>query len=174
MINNHKSNESEFRIIEILDENNNITQRNIASQAGISLGLTNILIKRLVKKGFIKIKNMNKKRILYHLTPKAILEKTYRTYHYFERSVKDIVNIRKKIQDEIIRKNNIHSRQIIIIGNNEISEIARWAVQELKLKPIIMKDITRKKKIDSGKSLVINCGTEFIKSNNYINVFKIL
>ena len=95
---NNKSHESEFKIIEILDENKNITQRSIAIEAGISLGLTNILIKRMVKKGFIKIKNMNRNRILYNLTPKAIMEITHRTYNYFESTVKNIVEIRKKIQ----------------------------------------------------------------------------
>ncbi len=174
MTNIKKANESEFRIIDILDEDKNMTQRSIAGQAGISLGLTNIIIKRLVKKGFIKIRNMNKKRILYHLTPKAIVDKSYRTYSYFERTMKDIVQIREKIQKEIIRKNKLDSRAVVILGNNEISEIAKWAAQEMKLKPVIIKTFTRKNKTDLGKSLVINCDKNHVKKSNYINVFEIL
>ncbi len=174
MNNTDKTNESEFRIIDILNESNNVTQRSIASKAGISLGLTNIIIKRLIKKGFVKIKNMNKKRILYHLTPKAIIEKSYRTYNYFERTMKDIVQIREKIQREILHKNKLQSRKVVILGNNEISEIAKWATQELKLRPIVIASLEKKNKIDLGKSLVINCNKNHIKKRNYINVFKIL
>lgn len=169
-----RSNESEFIIIDILNENNKLTQRGIAHKAGISLGLTNIIIKRLVKKGFIKIKNMNKRKILYHLTPKAIIEKSYRAYNYFERTVKDIVKMRDKIQKEIINKNKINSRPVVIVGNNEISEIARWAAQELKLNPIVMNNFDKNENIDLETSLVINCEKDNIKKHNYINVFKIL
>lgn len=174
MNNNNKSNESEFRVIEILDQNYNITQRIIATKAGISLGLTNIIIKRLVKKGFIKIKNMNKKRILYNLTPKAIIEKSHRTYNYFERTVKDVVRIREKIQQEILNKNKYDSAKVVVLGNNEISEIARWAIQELKMKPILIKNPEKNKKINSEKCLIINCNTNNIERNNYINVSQIL
>ncbi len=174
MNNNSKSNESEFRVIEILDQNNNMTQRRIANKAGISLGLTNIIIKRLVKKGFIKIKNMNKRRILYHLTPKAIVEKTYRTYNYFERTVKDVVRIRERIQQEILNRNRDGLGRIVILGDNEIGEIARWAIQELRMKSILIKNLEKKTKIDLNKCLIVNCNTNNIKKSNYINVFKIL
>ncbi len=174
MNNTAKTNDSEFRIIDILNESNNVTQRSIASKAGISLGLTNIIIKRLIKKGFVKIKNMDKKRILYHLTPKAIIEKSYRTYNYFERTMKDIVQIREKIQREILYKNKLKSRKVVILGNNEISEIAKWATQELKLRPVVIASPEKKNKIDLEKSLVINCNKNHIKKRNYINVFKIL
>lgn len=165
--------ESEYKVLEILNEDNNLTQRHIAKKAGISLGLTNIIIRRLVKKGFLKIKNMNKKSILYNLTPKALIEKSYRTYHYFEKTVKDVVKIREKIQDEIIKRNNIYVNDIIIIGNNEISEIARWAIQEMKLKYTIIKTLTENK-ADSSRTLVINCERNVIKNGNIINIYKIL
>ena len=82
---------------------------------------------------------MNKKRILYNLTPKALIEKTARTYNYFEKTVKDVIHIRKKIQEAIIDRKN-GSEKIIVLGNNEIGEIAKWAAQELKLKSETIKD----------------------------------
>lgn len=167
-----KLGESEYRVIEILNENNNLTQRHIAQKAGISLGLTNIIIRKLVKKGFIKIKNMDKKKILYHLTPKALIEKSYRTYHYFERTMKDIIKIRDKIQQEILKKVSTDYNKIIILGNNEISEIAIWATQELKLNYRIVH--SNKENLDMNNVLVINCEREFIKKNNYINIFEML
>ena len=166
--------ESEYKVLEILNKDNNLTQRHIAKKAGISLGLTNIIIRRLVKKGFLKIKNMNRKSILYNLTPKALIEKSYRTYHYFEKTVKDVVKIREKIQDEIIKRNNICVSDIIIIGNNEISEIARWAIQEMKLKYTIVNTFPGNKSADSSHTLIINCERNVIKNGNIINIYKIL
>ncbi|MBU1076185.1 MAG: winged helix-turn-helix transcriptional regulator [Spirochaetes bacterium] len=167
-----KLDDSEYKVIDILNEDNRLTQRHIAKKAGISLGLTNIIIRRLVKKGFVKIKNMDKKRILYHLTPKALIEKSYRTYHYFERTVKDIVKIRDKIQSEIMKKYSSDLNSLVILGDNEISEIAIWAAQELKLKYRIMEN--GDKQINVEGVLVINCERVFINKKNYINVFKML
>lgn len=167
-----KLGESEYKVIEILNENNNLTQRHIAQKAEISLGLTNIIIRKLVKKGFIKIKNMDKKKILYHLTPKALIEKSCRTYHYFERTVKDIIHIRDKIQGEILKKVSSDQKKVIILGDNEISEIAIWATHELKLNYKVIEN--GKGNINLKNALVINCEKELINKANYINIFKML
>ncbi|MDD5067906.1 MAG: winged helix-turn-helix transcriptional regulator [bacterium] len=167
-------NDDEYKIIEILNEDNKVTQRHIAEKAGISLGMTNIIIRRLINKGFIKIRNMNKKRILYHLTPKAIIEKTQRTYNYFERTVKDILSIREKIQNAILTKINGNYTEIIIAGRNEMSEIAKWAVQVIDRSKIKVSFRNQLEESDRSDILTVNCETRIVDNENYINVFKII
>ena len=166
--------DSEYKVIEILNNNNNATQRDIAQKTGLSLGLTNIIIKRLITKGFVKVKNMNKKKILYHLTPKAMIEKTQRTYNYFERTVKDVVSIKEKIQKAIIQKWNGQFNEIIIVGKDEIKEIAKWAVQNLNHQGIIISQQHDEKELNERTILVINCDKNVVEQENYINIYEII
>ncbi len=48
-----------------------VTQRNLAKKLGIALGLTNLYLKRLARKGYIKLKTVPPKRIKYYLTLKG-------------------------------------------------------------------------------------------------------
>lgn len=167
-------NDSEYKVIEALNENDRLTQRHIAEKAGISLGMTNLIIKRLIHKGFVKIRNMNKKKILYHLTPKAMIEKTRRTYSYFERTMRDIVAIREKIQNAVTRKMNGNFSEIVIVGRNEISEIAKWAVQDIDRSRFKVSHRSRYESPERTDILIINCDRDFVDSDQYINILKII
>ncbi len=166
--------DSEYKIIEVLNNNHHVTQRDIAQKTGLSLGLTNIMVKRLIKKGFVKIKNMNKRKILYHLTPKAMIEKTQRMYNYFERTMRDVVTIKEKIQQAILEKWNGQYSEIVIVGKDEISEIARWAVENMDGKKIRLSHENVIEKLKDNGFLVINCEKEIIEHGNCINIYKIL
>ena len=68
-----------LRDLEILAElarGDQITQRHLAARLGIALGLTNLYLKRLARKGFIKITSIPPRRARYLLTPKGIAQKT--------------------------------------------------------------------------------------------------
>lgn len=86
-----------LKILEHIQEEPTITQRDLASKLGIALGLTNAYLKRLVKKGYIKIKNLTGKRIMYILTPKGMVEKARLTFNYMTRSFSYFKEIKNKI-----------------------------------------------------------------------------
>ena len=67
-----------LKILEKVDNGMSPSQRDLAGDLNISLGLVNSFIKRLVKKGFVKITTIPKKRIKYILTPRGAAEKTRR------------------------------------------------------------------------------------------------
>ena len=74
----------EYIILENIDKNANITQRELSQKAGISLGSVNILLNKMIKEGLIKIEKIPADRVLYMLTPKGILEKMNKTYQYIK------------------------------------------------------------------------------------------
>src|SRR5687767_9748398 len=65
-----------LQALEAIAEDDRLTQRSLASKLGIALGLTNIYLKRLVRKGYVKCVNIQSNRLQYLLTPKGITEKT--------------------------------------------------------------------------------------------------
>ncbi len=119
-----------LQLLEEIDKNKSINQRTIATNLNISLGLTNSFIKRLTKKGYIKISTIPKNRIKYLLTPNGIVEKTRLTYDYIKLSFsfyRDTRNklslIFKELEDQGIKK-------VAFYYANEIAEIAYISLQE--------------------------------------------
>ena len=83
--------EEVFYLLSELSKSPNITQRQLSSKLNISLGKTNYLLRKLIKKGLIKVKNFSHrpgkiKKISYILTPKGFKEKIHLTYHFLKRA----------------------------------------------------------------------------------------
>ena len=88
MPNNKKIKEDDLKVLHLVHNNPEISQRGIAQQVGISLGKVNYCIKALTEVGFIKLQNFsksnNKSGYLYVLTPKGIKKKTILTKRFLE------------------------------------------------------------------------------------------
>ena len=65
----------ELRVLELVEEREKITQRGVATELEIAVGMANALIKRLVHKGYIKVKNAPSRRFRYYITPEGFMEK---------------------------------------------------------------------------------------------------
>ncbi len=126
--------EISLRILEHINENPSITQRSLASKLGIALGLTNTYIKRLSKKGYIKIKNLTGKRIMYIVTPKGILEKTQLTCNYMARSFNYFKEIKQKIDKTYSIIVASGQKNIILWGSEELAELCYIMSRGLPLK----------------------------------------
>ncbi|MEN2994001.1 MAG: winged helix-turn-helix transcriptional regulator [Thermodesulfovibrio sp.] len=126
--------EISLKILEHIQDNPLITQRDLSSKLGIALGLTNAYIKRLAKKGYIKIKNLTGKRIIYILTPKGILEKTKLTFNYMARSFNYLKEIKHKIDKTYEKIIASGQRSILIWGSEELAELCYIASKGLPIK----------------------------------------
>lgn len=104
---------NELEILRSVDEENRITQRELAKRTGLSLGSVNVLIKRLIHKGLLKIEHVNARTIRYILTPKGLMEKARLTYLYIVQSYNYISNIEQKIEKIV---NNNGSKKLILYG----------------------------------------------------------
>ncbi len=90
-----------FRVLNILDENPNITQRELASKLGISLGAVNYCLKSLIQIGHIKAgnfkRNPNKMSYIYLLTPEGITKKTKLAAEFIKRKMAEYESLKKEI-----------------------------------------------------------------------------
>ena len=71
----------DLQFLEELEKNPIVSQRELSHRFGIALGVTNSCLKRMARKGWIRIRDLNPRRIGYYLTPKGFLEKTRLTIH---------------------------------------------------------------------------------------------
>ena len=95
-------NEEALQIIREIDRSPEMTQRELSSRLGISLGKVNFLINALIRKGFVKVENFkkssNKIAYLYNLTPRGIEEKSRMTYLFLKRKMKEYEQLELEIR----------------------------------------------------------------------------
>lgn len=125
--------EKEFAVIREIANNHQPSQRLIARKLGLSLGLTNLIIKRLVKKGYLKVSQLNARKLQYILTPHGIAEKTKKSYHYTLKTIKSIKNLKDKIQEIILNEYKNGKRKFVIQGNNELATLVEISLRNLNL-----------------------------------------
>ena len=92
-----ESTTKEFSILSYLDQNSDATQRQLSEHVGVSLGTINILLKRMVKKGLLKIERLQPNSVKYFLTPAGIASKLERTYGYIVRTYRELARFRVRI-----------------------------------------------------------------------------
>jgi len=91
-----------FRVLRLLHENPELSQRDLASAVGISNGSAHYLLNALLDKGLIKIGNFtaaqDKRRYAYILTPKGIAEKVAITKRFLERKIQEYDALKEEIE----------------------------------------------------------------------------
>jgi DNA-binding MarR family transcriptional regulator len=110
-----------------------VTQRSLAQRLGMALGLTNLYLKRLARKGYIKITTMPPRRIRYLLTPKGIARKSRLTYEYMEYSVHLYRETRQLLRQGLQPLAECGQRRVAIYDTGEAAELAFLTLRELGL-----------------------------------------
>ena len=130
--------DNQYQILTYLGREANTSQRKIAEGTGLSVGMVNILMKKMVKKGLVKLERVNGKTLRYILTPKGMTEKTKLAYTYMKNSYRQIIKLHSILKD-IVQKSGgkDNHTQILFYGpNDEILEILKIAAHDLGLKYI--------------------------------------
>jgi hypothetical protein len=104
-----------------------VSQRSLARDLGIALGLTNLLMRRLVRKGWIRIVRVKPNRVLYLITPAGIAEKARMSREYFQRSVAFYAETRDRIRQSFehltVGPDGARVERIVFFGAGEVAEV---------------------------------------------------
>ncbi|MBI3457761.1 MAG: winged helix-turn-helix transcriptional regulator [Candidatus Rokubacteria bacterium] len=125
-----------YRDMHLLNElarNPGTTQRELAKRIGVALGLTNLMLRRLLKKGYIKITGTKRSRIRYLITPQGILEKSRLTYEFIEYSLALYSRVRRFLREQLVILAQTGHRRVLLYGTGELAELAFLAVREIGL-----------------------------------------
>lgn len=123
--------EKEHQILTYLQSAEEITQRQIASGTGLSLGSVNMLLKKLVKKGLIKIERLNARSLRYILTPKGLSEKAHLTLKYIKSSYIYIITVMAATEIVAERVKEQGGSNLNLYGSrDEVMEIIKLALDK--------------------------------------------
>jgi DNA-binding MarR family transcriptional regulator len=119
-----------LKILEKVANDSTPSQRDLARDLNISLGLVNSFIKRLAKKGYFKIGHLPKNRVRYILTPRGVTEKSRLTYEYIRHSFKFYRETRQMLRDLYAELETQGVRRIVFCGAGDLAEIAYLSLQQ--------------------------------------------
>ena len=116
-----------------LERDGAVTQRSLATKLGVALGLTNLYLKRLARKGYIKISTIPSRRIRYLLTPQGFTEKSRLTYLYMQYSLSHYRDMRARLRDALSRATGNSVKRVVIYGTGELAEMAYLSLREMNM-----------------------------------------
>lgn len=153
----------ELKILEKIEGNGHLTQRDLSKEVGIALGLVNHLLKKMVKKGWIKIKNLDANRIRYLITTEGAREKSSLLYKRVENTIHFYLDAKRVIKDKVIHLKSEGVKSVSIYGINHIAEVLFIVLKELGLELTYVVDDNKEGEVWFGYTIVNM--DEFLKSN---------
>jgi len=126
----------ELNLLQELEKNPVISQRELSHKFGIALGVTNACLKRMARRGWIRIMNLNHHKIGYYLTPKGFAEKANLTLHLITWTVQHYSTLKEIISRKLLEMENSGAKRIVFYGVSDEMEIAYITLQGVNLKLI--------------------------------------
>ena len=124
----------DLRLLEELEKNPIVSQRDLSHKFGIALGVTNACLKRMARKGLIRIRDLNRRRIGYYLTPKGFAEKAKLTLHLISYVVQHYSELKRIISKRLLEMQRDGLQRIVFYGVSDEMEVAYITLQGVNLK----------------------------------------
>ena len=113
----------DLEILNHIEENPDTTQADLATQLGVAVGSVNWYIKRLINKGYIKVTQMQRRRLRYLLTPQGITQKTRLTRKFMQASLHWYRETRQTSKGFIEQVTAVGFDTVCIKGDGDLAEV---------------------------------------------------
>lgn len=122
--------EREFELVNIVGAEIANNQRDISHHMDLSLGTINMLIRRLMSKGYIRIEQLNQRKVKYILTPKGFAEKMRKSVKYTLKTLNSITLIKERLKEIITDVYNSGERNFYVLGESDLALLVERAFEE--------------------------------------------
>lgn len=129
-MNNQPLSEKEFEIINIIADGFRSNQRELSTHIGLSLGMTNLLLKRLATKGLLRIKQLDAKKFQYLLTPQGLSEKAKKSFHYTRKTLQSFGIIKEEIKRLLKANLTPEIKQFYVVGEGDLADLVSMLLRD--------------------------------------------
>jgi DNA-binding MarR family transcriptional regulator len=123
-------NARELALLENIERDPDISQVSLASQLGVAVGTVNWHLKRLISKGYVKIKRAERKKLRYIITPEGISLRTRLTVDYIEQQFLLYRNTRKRVKEHLDAIKMAGYQHVRLVGEGDVAEICKLSCLE--------------------------------------------
>ena len=124
----------DLQFLEEIEQNPKVSQRELSHKFGIALGVTNACIKRMARRGLIKLRGIPPRRIAYYLTPKGFSEKAKLTLSFFSYNIHHYAEMKKRIGKILLEMQDRGIKRVAFYGVSDEMEVAYITLQGLDMK----------------------------------------
>lgn len=121
---NNKQSQLTLELLQTIEQRDDISQRHLAQEMGVALGLANSYLKRCVKKGWIKMTTAPANRYMYYLTPTGFAEKARLTADFFSTSLALFRQSGDEYSQVFQQCIAVDKKRVLLAGLSDLTEIA--------------------------------------------------
>jgi DNA-binding MarR family transcriptional regulator len=120
----------ELILLERIEDNPDVTQASLADLLGVAVGTVNWHLKRLVAKGYVKVKRAQRRKLKYIITPEGLAFRAALAVHYIETSMRLYRKTRQQVSELLIQARQMGYDQVYLDGDGDIADICRLTCLE--------------------------------------------
>ncbi len=120
----------EMALLESIERNPDVTQAGLATQLGVAIGTVNWHLKRLIEKGYVKIKRAERKKLRYIITPEGIALRARLTVDYIEQQFLLYRNTRQRVREHLEKVRQAGFDRVALLGEGDVADICRLTCLE--------------------------------------------
>lgn len=121
----------ELQILEQIENNPDTTQATLAEQLGVAVGTVNFAVKRLITKGYIRVKQLERRRLKYIITPAGIALRTKLAMDSLKYSMRLYRETRERAKHLILQAKRAGATALTIRGEGELADVVRLTCLEM-------------------------------------------
>lgn len=112
----------EMIMLEKIENDPSVTQASLATQLGVAVGTVNWHLKRMIAKGYVKVKRAERRKLIYIITPEGISFRAHLTIDYIEQSFLLYRNIRKRVRELLAEVKHAGYDQVCIVSDTDFQD----------------------------------------------------
>ncbi len=141
--------DKDFLILSEINDNREVSQRELSHKTGLSLGSVNLLIQKMVREGLLKMEMIPANRVIYMLTPKGLAEKATKTVRYVQRHYTAIQETKVLIKKKLNQYETQFEQIIVCQPESELMDLVRATLDEyLREKPKVNVSMMNRLELD--------------------------
>ena len=120
----------ELTLLEQIESDPDVNQSTLATQLGVAVGTVNWHLKRLIAKGYVKVKRADRKKLRYIITPEGIALRARLAVDYVERSFSIYRRTRQRVREFLSQVKESGHNHVRILGKGDVVDICRLTCLE--------------------------------------------
>lgn len=120
----------ELTLLENIENDPDVNQSTLAMQLGVAVGTVNWHLKRLIAKGYVKVKRAERKKLRYIITPEGIALRARLAVDYVEHSLSLYRKTRQRVNEHLKTIESAGCKSVRIVGKGDVADICRLTCLE--------------------------------------------
>lgn len=124
----------QIELLEEIERDPDISQASLAVQLGVAVGTVNWHLKRMVEKGYVKVKRARRRKLRYIITPEGLAFRARLTVNYVEQSMRLYRRVRMRVRELLDETQEAGYSSVYLNGEGDIADICRLTCLEMGIK----------------------------------------